>query len=73
MVCPKLNTWVVYPGTFGGFSGLCRLLPQLKNSGINQIHILPFYEATGDDGFEVVISSGFGKFMFKLARGKTAV
>jgi len=50
----KLNTMVVYPGTFGDFHGLIRVLPRLRDLGVNQIHILPFYEATGDDGFEVV-------------------
>lgn len=50
----KINTLVVYPGTFGGFKNLTALLPGFKQMGINQIHVLPFYEATGDDGFEVV-------------------
>lgn len=50
----KLNTLVIYPGTVGGFDQLTALLPRFKDIGVNQIHLLPFYEASGDDGFEVV-------------------
>ncbi|MDZ7587140.1 MAG: alpha-amylase family glycosyl hydrolase [Patescibacteria group bacterium] len=48
------NTIVVYPGTFGGFAGLAQVIPALAKLGVTQVHVLPLYEAGGDDGFSVI-------------------
>jgi len=54
-VAKQENTLVVYPGTFGGFKQLAELLPKWKETGITQVHVLPLYEQSGDDGFAVKV------------------
>ncbi len=48
---------VIYPNTFGNLEQLSEMLPVYKEMGVTKIHILPFYEQGGDEGFAVKYQS----------------
>lgn len=47
------NCFIVYPDTFGGFRELAVLLPILRSLGVTKLHILPFFDNSGDGGYAV--------------------
>jgi hypothetical protein len=48
---------IVYPDTFGDINGLIKFIPKLEALGVTKLHILPFFDNSGDKGFATRIHS----------------
>ncbi len=49
--------YIVYPDTFKDINGLITILPKLSEMGVTKLHILPFFDNSGDKGFSVRVHS----------------